>query len=69
MSCVLIACGCQVLPTTLCIARFWTLERSWLQVMFTGDHLGFRAARPMEATPFSSEDDKLSVFECATAFF
>ena len=35
------------------------------QVMFTGDHLAFRAVRPMEAQPFTSEDDKLSVFECA----
>lgn len=33
--------------------------------MFTGDHLAFRAVRPMEAQPFTSEDDKLSVFECA----
>ena len=36
-----------------------------LQVMFTGDHLAFRAVRPTEAKPFMSEDDKLSVFECA----
>jgi len=33
-------------------------------VAFTGDHLAFRADRPMEAEPLSSPDDKLSVFEC-----
>lgn len=37
--------------------------------MFTGDHLAFRAVRPMEAQPFTSEDDKLSVFECAPCFW
>ena len=35
------------------------------QVAFTGDHLAFRADRPMEAEPLTSPDDKLSVFECA----
>ncbi|KAK9838315.1 hypothetical protein WJX81_004110 [Elliptochloris bilobata] len=33
------------------------------KVMFTGDHLAFRAVRPTEAKPFTSEDDKLSVFD------